>query len=43
MNGDDMDPTLPPDRIGYVINTYPRPSQTFIRREIRAQIGRAHV
>ena len=36
MNGDDMDPTLPPDRIGYVINTYPRPSQTFIRREIRA-------
>ncbi|WVJ71220.1 hypothetical protein FLP41_02875 (plasmid) [Paracoccus marcusii] len=31
MNGDDMDRRCP-DRIGYVINTYPRPSQTFIRR-----------
>lgn len=25
-----------PIRIGYVVNTYPRPSQTFIRREIQA-------
>ena len=32
----ETDQTLHPDRIGYVINTYPRPSQTFIRREIRA-------
>ena len=23
-------------KVGYVVNTYPRPSQTFIRREIRA-------
>ncbi|TGN39102.1 hypothetical protein E4L95_21805, partial [Paracoccus liaowanqingii] len=23
-------------RVGYVVNTYPRPSQTFIRREILA-------
>lgn len=29
-------PETAADRIGYVINTYPRPSQTFIRREIRA-------
>ncbi|WP_405404603.1 glycosyltransferase family 4 protein [Paracoccus sp. Ld10] len=36
MSDTDMDPMLPLDRIGYVINTYPRPSQTFIRREIRA-------
>lgn len=31
--------SLSPDgvaRLGYVVNTYPRPSQTFIRREIRA-------
>lgn len=25
-----------PIRVGYVVNTYPRPSQTFIRREIQA-------
>lgn len=34
------DPTLPVNeaslRVAYVINTYPRPSQTFIRREIQA-------
>lgn len=35
-----VDPSLheqgAPFRVAYVINTYPRPSQTFIRREIRA-------
>lgn len=34
MTTEDSPPPEP--RIGYVVNTYPRPSQTFIRREIRA-------
>ena len=32
-----------PPAIGYVVNTYPRPSHSFIRREIRALEAQAGV